>query len=280
MHASGLPRVVDISQRARGWISRGRLLLAPLFRCWLELATQDQRHWSYPVDTPTVAICGKSQVRVLIIGDAPAAGLGVRTHQLGVAGHLARRISWLVGCGAVVTVAAGPQASARSTLRTLNTLPIDGYDAIVLMLATTDSLRLTRPTNWACDMTRVALTISSRVNSELFITSSADLAAIEQLQPVRRLFAGGHARLLNAEAKQISEAVGCTFIELDSVTDIGSGTYEAWAKTIAARIAPTVARTPPPQLAKPIVPATIDYHTAGPWRHEFGQMGGDPGRPS
>lgn len=126
----------------RDWLSRGALL-GLVFRCWFEFVAQDHRHWMYPADEPRVVVEGSDPAQILIIGDAPAAGFGVRTHGLGIAGHLARRLSLLSARGVTVTIKAQPKASARSAVPAIEGVLHEDYDAIVLMLTTTDALCLT-----------------------------------------------------------------------------------------------------------------------------------------
>ncbi len=224
--------------------------LAPVFRCWRSLIAWDERGWRYPADRP-VAVArrrGAQQTRILLIGDAPAAGFGVATHELGIAGHTARRLSTLTGRGVEVDVFAHPKLSMRNLARRLQHTHRDfaRYDAIVLMLSTTDALTLTSPRAWRKQLLRALFLLQSVTNAPTLVTTTADLGAIESMCPARRSIAGRHSTRLNRETNKVSEARGYPMIELTSAPDLESNTYQLWSESISAALAAALGPTPRP----------------------------------
>jgi hypothetical protein len=230
------------TRRLRQSVSLGlrqgpRTALGPLFWVWFKAETFEQRDWLYPTGPPEVSIAGTNPARILVIGDGPAAGFGVRTHQLGIAGHLARHLSGLLARGVVVTVVAQPAASARSTLKRLAEIDVNGYDSIVLMLATTDAFCLTLRRSWRRNMTGLVHALQSAEAPSVCVTSLASLHLGRPLLPFARRLTGTHMRTLNAETRRICAQTNTRMIPLDAASDLTSRTYARWGHRIGTHLA-------------------------------------------
>jgi hypothetical protein len=212
------------------------MILGPLFWGWFKAKTQEQREWRYPTGPSEVSIAGTDPAYILVIGDGPAAGFGVRTHQLGIAGHLARHIAEQMERGVVVRVAAQPAASARSTLKRLGDMDLEGYDCIVLMLATTDAFCLTARRSWRRNMTRLVQALESATTSSVFVTSAASLQWARHLSPFARRLTGRHARTLNVETRRICSQTNTQMIPLDAASGLTSHTYAKWGRRIGTYV--------------------------------------------
>ncbi|SFN71103.1 hypothetical protein [Mycetocola miduiensis] len=237
-------------------------MLGPLFWGWFRARTEDQREWRYPTGPSEVSIAGNHPVRILVIGDGPAAGCGVRTHQLGFAGHLARNIAGRLERGVVVTVAAQPAASARSILRRLDGLNLDGYDAIVLMLATTDAFCLTPRRSWQRDMTALVHALNSGSTASVSVTSAANLHVARSLSPFARFLTGSHARMLDIETSHICAQSNTPMISLDAASDLTSRTYALWGRRIGAHVAGSLHEGDP---ATRYANAATEFQTRARW---------------
>jgi hypothetical protein len=222
----------SVSQRLRQYRA---MILGPLFWGWFKTETEEQCEWRYPGGSSEVSIAGTYPTRILVIGDGPAAGFGVRTHQLGIAGHLARHIAGHIERGVVVTVAATPGASARSTLKRLGDMDVEGYDAIVLMLATTDAFCLTTRRSWRRNMTGLVHALKS-TDATVFVTSAASLHLARRLSPFARGLTGRHARTLNVETSRICAQTRTPMIPLDAASDLTSRTYAKWGRRIGTHV--------------------------------------------
>lgn len=236
-----------------GTYSSARVLLAPVLRCRLALARLDLCEWMYPTDAPHTTVPGKDLLRILLIGDAAVAGFGIRTHQLGVAAHLARRLAALTGRGVDIRVQANPSMAARSAPDLIEAAAVHKYDAIILMLATNDALALTAVPNWSRSMGRVLALLQTIVPNAGFITMIADISAIGRLASLTRLICGTHAAVLNRTIEQLCAKTGHSPIRLESAQSFVSATYEAWANSISATVFPTIAQTSKGRLPVPFV---------------------------
>ncbi|MET0886701.1 MAG: hypothetical protein ABWX92_09645 [Mycetocola sp.] len=183
-----------------------------------------------------VSIEGIDPLRILIIGDGPAAGCGVLIHELGIAGFLARHIAERIKRGVVVTVRAQPAASARSTLRRLDDIDLDLYDSIVLMLATTDAFCLTSRRSWQRSMTGLVQALKSADTASVFVTSAASLHVATSISPVARRLTGSHARMLDIDTGRICAESHVPMIPLDAASDLTPCTYARWGRRIGAHV--------------------------------------------
>ncbi|WP_396599225.1 GAF domain-containing protein [Frigoribacterium sp. R86507] len=86
--------------------------------------------------------------RVLLFGSGPAVGWGVRSHDLGLAGHLARAVSQATGRGVDVDVVADPAMRTADARRVLGDRDLTRYDAVVVVTGINDALEMTDLTKW------------------------------------------------------------------------------------------------------------------------------------
>lgn len=91
---------------------------------------------------------GVSPDRVLLFGSGPAVGWGVRSHDLGLAGHLARAVSQATGRGVDVDVVADPTMRTADARRVLGDRDLTRYDAVVVVTGINDALEMTDVTKW------------------------------------------------------------------------------------------------------------------------------------
>jgi len=211
-------------------------VLAPFFWAIFRARTRQEREWCYPPGPAVVRVEGSDPIRILIIGDGPAAGCGVLLQELGVAGFLARHVAEETGRGVEVTVDAEPTASARSTLDRLGTIDLRGYDSIVLMLAATDALCLTGRRNWQQSMTRLIDALTSTGTHSVVVTSAASIELSRWLSPLGRRITGRHARVLNTATSLVCARSRVPMVSLDQARVLTACTYAKWGSSIGARL--------------------------------------------
>jgi hypothetical protein len=101
-----------------------------------------------PVDDPRAHASGVDSDRLLIFGGGVAVGWGVLSHDLGLPGSLARRLSTLTGRGTDIDVRASPDFRASTALRDLARVDLARYDGIILTLGLTELLSLASVRSW------------------------------------------------------------------------------------------------------------------------------------
>lgn len=224
----------------RSWRQVPHMMLRPLFRAWFRATTQREREWLYPAESSEVRIAGSHPIKVLVIGDGPAAGCGVLIQCLGFAGRLARHIASSTKRGVVVTVAARPTASARSTLRNVEEMNLDGYDSIVLMLTTTDVLCLTSRESWRRSMQRLVEALGAADTASVVVTSAASVHLTRPLHRFVRRLLSAHVGALNRETYRICLRTDTPVVVLSAATELGAGVYARWGDEVGVHVARAV----------------------------------------
>jgi hypothetical protein len=203
----------------------------------------------FPRDAASGVVPGDSPQRVLVIGEATAVGMGVLSHELGMAGHFSRQLARRTGRG--VEWATRPFSdltihTAAGTVRDRTLL--DGVDVVLLMVGVGDSIRLTPQRVWRrllCaaidDLTR-GLPEGARV----LIPEVPPLNESVGIPSAWRAVAARHARLLNritAEIVVSRPEVDAVPFPGESVMDLGdpdaaqaSRVYASWSRAFVHRM--------------------------------------------
>lgn len=101
-----------------------------------------------PVGASHAVADGPSADRVLIIGSGPAVGWGVSSHDLALAGSLARALRAMTGRGVIVDVIADPDMGAANLAPIIAGAKLGDYDAVVTTVGINDALRGASPWSW------------------------------------------------------------------------------------------------------------------------------------
>ena len=101
--------------------------------------------------------CGVGKpVKLFVIGESTVAGLGARTHELGLAGQFAKRLSGYLGCSVEWKVLGKNGVTARRTIdELLPQMPDEKFDYIMLGIGGNDVMKLSSPRKWRRDMTEL-----------------------------------------------------------------------------------------------------------------------------
>jgi hypothetical protein len=230
-----------------------RVVASPLQRAWAGLALQRSESVPRPTDQPQSFAAGPDHDRVLVFGSGPAAGWGVRTHDLALPGALARALHVQTGRGADVCVAANPAGSITHGRRALGSVDVTGYDAIIVVLGVTDAVELRSPTIWRTELTQILKNISDRSDDRTQIY-------VLGIQPIRTIpvfntvifgtLADRHATTLNRLTERLCAATPhTTFVPLTGRSFIVSGRYrtstdyQRWGESLATDMAAGLTET-------------------------------------
>lgn len=105
-----------------------------------------------PTGAPHAVADGPSADRILIVGSGPAVGWGVASHDLALAGSLARALRSLTGRGVIVDVIATPQMTSANLAPIIGGARLSDYDAIVTTVGINDALTGTSMRAWRRNM--------------------------------------------------------------------------------------------------------------------------------
>lgn len=110
---------------------------------------QVMRSGAFPLDAPVGAIAGTPTKRLVVVGEATAAGYGTVSHQLGIAGHLARVLATRDRVGVSWEVAPFPDLTVRTAGKGMSDGTLfAGADVVVVMLGVGDAIRMTSTATW------------------------------------------------------------------------------------------------------------------------------------
>lgn len=181
-------------------------LLSPLLIAQaLRLRARAQRLSEPP--GPRAGEVGKGpDLRLLILGDSSAAGVGAAHQTDALSGQITkaltphRRLIW--------RLKAETGATSSTTLAGLGTLTRQNYDCVLLVLGVNDVTSFAPLSRILADRARIAGEIADRINSpKLIITGIPPLAQFPLLpNPLRWILGQRAARLENRLRKQADEA--------------------------------------------------------------------------
>ena len=105
------------------------------------------------IGTKGQVIGNEKFINLLTIGESTFAGVGVRTHEEGVTGQLAKFLSEKINCSVNWEVLAQSGYSAKKVLTELvPKIPQIPFDIIVIGLGGNDTFELNRPMRWQQDL--------------------------------------------------------------------------------------------------------------------------------
>jgi lysophospholipase L1-like esterase len=197
---------------------------------------------------PTAGLVGgpAPALRLLVLGESTAAGVGAATHAEGLSGQLAAALAAQLG-RAVAWHAAGQIGATASAVRRqlVPALAPEPVDATLLALGVNDSLRLRNPRRWASDLTALIAALRARVGpAPVFLAAVPPMGRFPALPQPLRAALGLRARLLDATAAALAprlEAVTHLPLTLPVTREQfcadgfhpGPAGYQQWAELLA-----------------------------------------------
>jgi hypothetical protein len=197
-----------------------------------------------PIDEPRVHTVGPDPDRILLLGTAAVAGVGVSSHQLGLGGQLARRISSITGRGVDLEIEGSITLSLRDALAAVTGRPAGHHDAVVLFVGSRESIGLQPMRPWEEQLRElISAIVETDAASHVFVVATPP---IERYATLPRNLADrvrGHVDRQNAASATICAAFPrATFLPLDQPAadisyQLGSAAYERWGDVLAPGIA-------------------------------------------
>jgi len=202
----------------------------------------------HPRDSPTVKY-GNDGPRILLLGNGPAHGWGVASHELALTGQLAREICEWAPTGCRVDYIGDERMNAATARAWLGNNDLSVYDCAVVVVGINDAVRFTPESSWQ----RSFGGLLQYLEAELPAHAPIRLAEIGQVTSVgaSTSFLGRlatvHARRLNAVLHGlVAGRPSCEVFEIGAPdsrhgSTVGSAAlYQDWARVIARHIGPVV----------------------------------------
>jgi GAF domain-containing protein len=235
------------------------LIARPMVGVWLGIAPPPWRSWARPVDTPRAHTAGVDPVRLLLIGSGAAVGFGVLSYDLGLAGHLARKLSSLTGRATDVDVLADPEMTVAVCRSALEALDLGRYDAIVTMIGGRAAYRLEPTSTWRRELGSLLDYIDRTASSGVFtfVVGVPLIKVMADYSPVLLALATGQAARLNKYTELACESYPRIFFvsAMPQYRD-ASGyssitTYSDWADLLGPTISAVLTERSVPTIARP-----------------------------
>jgi lysophospholipase L1-like esterase len=199
-------------------------------------------------------------LRLAVLGDSSAAGVGAATHDEAVAGQLATALAGLTGRAVSWRAVAetGATAARVGTVLTRDlAVPVEGWrpDVVVVLVGINDLLRWRPLPAWRADLGEMFTQIRRRAPEALVVVSGLPpLDKFPLVPDVLRPAAGYRLRKMEQQLAGAAEHAGCLYVPLPRdgaerwyATDgfhPAPTAYRSWARLLAVYIAdPVSSRT-------------------------------------
>lgn len=237
-----------------------KALVLPVLRDWLHSSTHSWRTLPRPSGLPSASAPGANPDRLLLIGSGIAVGYGASSHDLALAGQLARHLSAITGRGAQVDVIVDEEMTADDVRMTLDRKWLGSVDSIVATPGGAETLMLHSARAWRRQVDALLDHVSSHAPASLhvFIVAVPPLPSIVRMPRWLGIFARWTADRINAELRlACAGRRNATFVpfrpdELAGRTGTGR-TYNRWAEIIA----PLVSAALEPGITQGTTPTSI-----------------------
>jgi len=198
-------------------------------------------------DSPrAVHVAGPEPHRLLIIGNGPSIGIGVLSHELGLPGQLGRRLSSLSGRGVDLEVVARIKLGARRVGKLISNIDLHRFDALVLTIGYSESLRLTPPARWRRELEALLdrISRSAAPGFQVVMVAAKPFVPSPDFSALFTTPANEHLTLINDTARDVlRHRRDATFV--DSLPEVTASffqytahSYELWAEALAPELVP------------------------------------------
>lgn len=181
-------------------------------------------------------------LRLLIIGDSAAAGVGAEHQDDALAGQLASLLQKIYALQWCLIAKTG--ATTLSTLKKLSKLDSESFDVVVLSLGVNDVTGMVGQQQWLQQQRELIARVKSLYIPRLIIVNGVPpMHLFPALPQPLRWYLGKKARLMSAALQaEIAQDPSVLFNPLDFATDTelmasdgfhpGPAAYSVWAKTL------------------------------------------------
>lgn len=219
-------------------------VLSSLLHVWLSNQAQRNLDVSRPRGALQVHAVGPDADRILLVIDRPSAAEGAVSQELGFAGHLARGLSVLSGRGTDLDILSNGNMTAAECATALAAFDLYRFDAIVLMIGSSEALALTAARKWIAELTLLLDDIedSTPMGLHTFVVAIPPVRALIDFPRPFAPIVRSSIRRLNAAsvaACATRSRVSLLPFELPTAAEDGrnsSADFKLWAALVAPAI--------------------------------------------
>lgn len=186
-------------------------------------------------------------LRLLILGDSAAAGVGALTQHEALSGKLVAELKMCFELRWKLVATTG--ASSRDALQTLEAMPADLFDVIITSLGVNDVTARHTLKRWRISQSTLIESLQTKFGAQMILLSALPpMHRFPALPQPLRWYIGARAKQFNRALERLADQrQNCEFVSLD-YTDLavesmasdgfhpGPEVYGLWAKTVADRI--------------------------------------------
>ena len=192
---------------------------------------------------------GPSPFRVLLFGGGPAVGYGVLSHDLALAGHLARGLTQATGYGIDMDVVAQVDLRCREMPALLAEVDLEQYDMVVLSVGVRDVLDVAPVVQWSAAVENLLDLLCAGTGRILPVCVIAvpEISNVLRLEPLLAKLADQRAADFNTRLTELCAThPGLTYVpftnegEATSCPQMRSETYRQWADPMIEIMAPAL----------------------------------------
>lgn len=223
-----------------------KLVLSPLLTMQALYVIRSALVLSEPEGARSGTLGQGRPLRLLVVGDSSAAGVGASHQSLALSGQLTQHLS--AGHALTWQLHAKTGATSRRSLAYLNKLPPEPFDAALVILGVNDVTRLVRPTKWLAQQKALHSLLQTKFAVHHIYRSG--LPPMRQFpllpQPLRHILGADAKRLDLALADLCANSPALTHIPLnlpfapEYIAEDGfhpsEAAYTKWADILAYRI--------------------------------------------
>ncbi len=185
---------------------------------------------------------GAESVKLLVLGESTAAGVGARTHETALAGQFARLLGEKIGKSIEWQVVGRSGITVKETIDELvPKIPDEKFDYIMLALCGNEVLKLRSPRTFRRDMRQLIAILKEKSPNVTFFITNAPAVRLSPVLPFPIKFILGHlsalhdanAREFTAEMRRVFYFHQPTSVPADFWADgihPSEKGYTAWSK--------------------------------------------------
>ncbi len=216
-----------------------RATLRAATRGWLLTSPYSWTRLPVARDSPHVHAPGRNPYRILVTGDGASAGVGVLTHDLGLPGYLARRVSQITQRATDVDIVVSTDMTVAGCLAAIRPLRLSRFDVILLSLGGNEALDFMPPHRWTRDLDLLLDYIrdNSPAATRVIVLSIPYFRGRSRFPRLLQVAVDRHATRLNRLSRQrVAKRQSVSFLEFaagDLDESGGTHAYDVWASAIA-----------------------------------------------
>jgi lysophospholipase L1-like esterase len=152
-------------------------------------------------------------IRLLVLGESTVAGVGARTHEVGLAGQVGTHLAQLLQRPVAWTALGQNGLTAQATrLRLLPQVFGQPFDLVVVALGANDTFRLTSPGQWERQLAGLVRALRQQVGfAPILLATVPPVGQFPALPQPLRMVLGWVAQSLGEQAKRFTAAFGNVF---------------------------------------------------------------------